>query len=84
MQLLAPVARHPAREDGGAIVSDKLRYETHIARDMLRLSVFLGKRRIGTIVELQGGYQYRPKGSSLSGDVFPTLASCKMSLEVQS
>lgn len=34
----------------------------------------------GKIKEVNGGYQYQPKGSKFKGVVFPTLNDCKNSL----
>lgn len=45
------------------------------------IHVYVGGKRTGTIIRYRGGWQYRPIGSSLRGDVFPKLEDCKRSLE---
>jgi hypothetical protein len=46
------------------------------------MSVYLDNRKVGEIKEVRGGFQYTPKGSKLTSEVFPTLAGLKRSLEV--
>lgn len=46
-----------------------------------RTTVFLDKRAVGCIYATDGGFQYRPKGGAEGGDVFPTIADVKRSLE---
>lgn len=57
--------------------------------------VFIDGVRVGTIEECYGakgygvgnrpgeiiGYRYYPKGQKTGGDLYPTLAACKQSLE---
>jgi hypothetical protein len=45
--------------------------------------VFLDGKRVGTIHQVGGGYQYVPKGGTgmNAGDVLPTLGSVKHSIE---
>ena len=45
--------------------------------------VYLAGKRVGTIFRKpEGGYEYKPKGSShLKGDKYPSLDACKRSLE---
>lgn len=40
-------------------------------------------KTLGTIKEVEGGWQYTPKGhgSKWAGDVYPTLKAVKLSLE---
>ena len=52
------------------------------------LAVYIGRTRVGVIKRRDGirpkgkaGFQYIPKGQRTGGDVFPTLAECKQSLE---
>lgn len=51
------------------------------------LRVMLDGKWVGSIAhvdttdEHQGGWQYTPKGEKKGGDIFPTLALCKKSLE---
>ena len=53
-------------------------------------NVYLDGKQVGKIIgntiDMQTGregYCYFPKGQSEGGDVFPTLASCKASLEAE-
>lgn len=52
------------------------------------LAVYIGRTRVGVIKRRDGirpngkaGFQYVPKGQRTGGEVFPTLAECKRSLE---
>ena len=47
------------------------------------INVRLDGKTIGTIKEVDGGYQYYPKGhgKSWAGDVYPTIKEVKDSLE---
>lgn len=52
------------------------------------LAVYIGRTRVGVIKRRDGirpkgkaGFQYVPKGQRIGGEVFPTLAACKLSLE---
>jgi hypothetical protein len=47
------------------------------------VSVYLENKRVGRIVRVAGGFQYRQQGKknpSSYGDVFPTISDCKQSL----
>jgi len=44
-------------------------------------TVILDGKAVGKIKELDGGYQYFPKGSKVGGEVFTHLRLCKDSLE---
>lgn len=44
------------------------------------VKVYLGKKLVGTIHRVEGGWSYKPKGSRTSGDVFQQLVDCKRSL----
>ena len=44
------------------------------------ISVKLDKRIIGKIKQVNGGWQYFPKGSKRGGEVFSTESACKQSL----
>jgi hypothetical protein len=44
------------------------------------VSVLIGDRVVGHINRTRGGFVYAPKGSTLRGDVFPSLDACKASL----
>lgn len=46
------------------------------------VSVYLGKKLVGEIHRVDGGFQYFPKGHSDGGDIFDTLDGVKQSLEV--
>jgi hypothetical protein len=49
-----------------------------------QIAVFLAGKRVGTMIKATpSGWQYTPKGSKRSGDVFPTLQLCIQSLEAQ-
>ena len=43
--------------------------------------VRLGKKIVGEILECQQGFFYKVKGNKAVGEIFPTLAQCKQSLE---
>lgn len=53
-----------------------------------QIAVYLGRKRVGVIKRRDGirpkgkpGFQYVPLGQRQGGEVFPTLAECKRSLE---
>lgn len=48
-----------------------------------RIWVTLDGKAAGEIVEVLGGYQYRPRGTKkdMWGEIFQTLEQCKQSLE---
>ena len=45
------------------------------------IPVRLDNKVVGEILSVEGGFQYFSKGSKTGGDVYPTLALCKKSLE---
>ena len=46
------------------------------------VKVYNGKKHVGDIKKVLGGFQYYPKGYKISdGEVFLTLAGCQRSLE---
>lgn len=45
--------------------------------------VSLEGRWIGYIKQEDGGWRYYPKGWTTGGDIYPTLAACKASLEAE-
>ena len=49
----------------------------------VQIGVFLSNRRVGTIYQVKGGWQYRVDGShkNAAGDIYATLGECKKSLE---
>lgn len=47
------------------------------------LGVYLDGIRIGEIRVVSGGFQYFPRGQKIGGDIFPTLAEVKRSLETE-
>lgn len=55
--------------------------------DNTSTAVYLDGKRIGAIryIYRQGdrSWQYYPKGWNTGGDLFPTLAACKASLEAE-
>jgi hypothetical protein len=46
-----------------------------------RIVVLLGKKQVGTIKKVEGGYAYFPKGSKTSGEPFDTVSKVMASLE---
>jgi len=44
------------------------------------VKVFLDKKHVGNIRNVEGGYQYFPKGHKEGGEVFKTMFDCKNSL----
>ena len=47
------------------------------------VAVFLDKKRTGTIKQVMGGWAYFPIGKKMSGEVFPSIAKVKQSLEAE-
>jgi hypothetical protein len=45
--------------------------------------VHLDNRVVGLIQRDERGYFYTPKGSKKSGERFPSLAACKLSLQTE-
>jgi len=45
-----------------------------------KVEVFLENKWVGTIYENSEGWYYKPKGTKIKGDTFPTLKECKLSL----
>jgi hypothetical protein len=45
------------------------------------IAVVVSGRVVGHIYETKGGHVYAPKGSTLRGNTFPTVADVKRSLE---
>lgn len=45
------------------------------------IDVYLSSKKVGRILRVGGGYQYRPKGSSSYGEVYSTIDKVKQSLE---
>jgi len=48
------------------------------------IDVYLDKKRVGYIIRVPGGFQYRPKGKNKQeyyGEVFNTINEVKASLE---
>jgi len=43
--------------------------------------VYLDKKLIGTISKVANGYAYRANGSKTSGEILPTVAEIKATLE---
>lgn len=54
---------------------------TYIVDDKNAIIVKSGRKTIGKIKKVQGGYQYFPLGKKIGGDVFPSIVGCKNSLE---
>lgn len=50
-------------------------------RNGKKLEVYLGKKHVGTIQPVDGGYAYFPKDSRHRGDTFPTYRAVMESLE---
>jgi hypothetical protein len=47
------------------------------------LKVRLDDRIVGEIRKVDGGYQFFPKGSKFSGDIFETVGEVQKSLELE-
>jgi hypothetical protein len=45
------------------------------------ISVSIGKNRVGTIKQVDGGFRYEPIGGDHYGDIFKTVKQVKKSLE---
>lgn len=45
------------------------------------ISVSLDNKIIGLIKQVEGGYQYFPKGKKIGGEIFKTVREVKNSLE---
>lgn len=52
-------------------------------RDGHTVKVHLNGKHIGSIRHDGGGWRYFPKGWTTGGDIYPTLAACKASLEAE-
>lgn len=50
-------------------------------QDRQTTKVLLAGKLVGHITESRKGFRYTPRGSSVSGELSPTLAECKASLE---
>lgn len=44
------------------------------------IEVRLNKKKVGKILRVAGGFQYRPNKSKVYGEVYPTIDKCKESL----
>lgn len=44
-------------------------------------SVYLGQKRVGTIQEVTGGYQYLPKGKTTGGKILRTVRQVLATLQ---
>lgn len=63
-------------------MTDQVTFKDARAGTKGTVHVFLGKKRVGTIIDMHDGWQYRPMGASSQswGDKFPTLEGCKRSV----
>ena len=63
------------------MITYKEQHETYGKNRWLIVHVLLGGKRVGVIRKETDGWRYWPKGSDTGGQLFPSIAAVKKSLE---